>query len=698
MLVRGKRSPRRQRPSALDIERLEAKISTEGVDATIALCRRLASRKPLAAVVAEALELSAFALSRQPRQLRAQLLARIPAGMSQVVDFYRDRIARAGDGAWLRPVRATLTPVGGPLVRTVPVDCLSLERIAVSQQCGVLITAGIERGKHHKNFAVVRLWDALTLRPEEAITAHPDDLSALAVAIDGLSIFTSGRDRTIRRWSLDSGKRLCDIPAPDLLKSLHPLPDGRRVLCAAWKQLFVLDIKTETIEHSHVLDKSCGGCAVSPDGRLAIIADWDGVLHALDISTWKSVWKSPGHPRHGTLMTVDRKHNRLLVNGKAISVLDLESGKRVARWDKESDMYSTALICHEDHAYLGANDGGLLCCRLSDGKPAAILREHDNRVEDIAVSADQKRIMTVSTDNTMKIWDLQRLQSPSPKPKQGDLIQQIALTAAGDRAVTISGHSLSLWAVSSGTLRRTVKSKTWMCGVAVLPDGQTLLTAHSDARLTLRNLGSGRIRSTHVNKNDEHYHAFVLIAHGTQAVTALHIDRGQDQAYALSLWNLKPLNHIGHGSAHAYSLAWSDDLQLGFSAKDGVPVWRREGPRVVVVDQLGGNGARAVAAIPGLDRILVARSEVLELWQLKPKRLIKSVGIAGADCIAANSARDVVVTGGHDGSIRLLRCGTLNTLAEILTEVAIKSCAITANGQYAIAGDEIGRVHFFSIE
>lgn len=114
MPVRAKRSPGRKRPDVLDIDWLEARIAAQGVDATIARCRRLASRKPLAGVVADALGLSAFALSRQLRQLRAQLLARIPAGISREVNLYRDRIARAGGETWLRPVRATFASVGSP--------------------------------------------------------------------------------------------------------------------------------------------------------------------------------------------------------------------------------------------------------------------------------------------------------------------------------------------------------------------------------------------------------------------------------------------------------------------------------------------------------------------------------------------------------------------------------------------------------
>jgi WD40 repeat protein len=76
---------------------------------------------------------------------------------------------------------------------------------------------------------------------------------------------------------------------------------------------------------------------------------------------------------------------------------------------------------------------------------------HDAEVLSVRFSSDGQRIVTVSEDNTVQLWD-----APTGKPigepmKHGSNVNSPQLIPDGQRVVTVSGDNTArLWDVASG--------------------------------------------------------------------------------------------------------------------------------------------------------------------------------------------------------------------------------------------------------
>ncbi len=108
----------RLRELLLDFDWLLAKLAATDVNALLADCEYLQDDLEVIQIQA-AVRLSAHILAQDKTQLAGQLLGRIPLESGKPANVLIERAARGRGADWLRPLNPTLTPAGGPLVRTI---------------------------------------------------------------------------------------------------------------------------------------------------------------------------------------------------------------------------------------------------------------------------------------------------------------------------------------------------------------------------------------------------------------------------------------------------------------------------------------------------------------------------------------------------------------------------------------------------
>jgi WD40 repeat protein len=81
-----------------------------------------------------------------------------------------------------------------------------------------------------------------------------------------------------------------------------------------------------------------------------------------------------------------------------------------------------------------------------------ILEGHSDSVNGVAVTADGKRAVSASFDNTLKVWDLESGRALRTLEGHSDSVNGVAVTADGRRAVSAStDNTLKVWDLESGS-------------------------------------------------------------------------------------------------------------------------------------------------------------------------------------------------------------------------------------------------------
>ncbi|MBX9637654.1 MAG: caspase family protein [Nitrosomonas sp.] len=180
---------------------------------------------------------------------------------------------------------------------------------------------------------------------------------------------------------------------------------------------------------------------------------------------------------------------------KTVRVWDLASGKtiRILRGQigpgDEGKIYAAALSPDNRWLALGGwfNDDSIRLIDLLSGQVVRLLQDHRNVILSLAFSADGRRLVSGSFDNTARIWDVTSGANLQTLSGHRDPIYAVAFSPDGRFAVTGSfDHSLKLWDSATGKPLADLPGHTdKVRSVAFTPDGRYLLSGSWDQTIRL---------------------------------------------------------------------------------------------------------------------------------------------------------------------------------------------------------------------
>ena len=116
----------------------------------------------------------------------------------------------------------------------------------------------------------------------------------------------------------------------------------------------------------------------------------------------------------------------------------------------------------------------------------------------VAVTPDGRQVVSASSDQTLKVWNLTTGSEEVTLQGHTDWITAVAVTPDGQRAVSASDdQTLKVWNLTTGAEELTLQGHTaWITAVAVTPDGQRAVSASDDQTLKVWNLTTGAEEAT----------------------------------------------------------------------------------------------------------------------------------------------------------------------------------------------------------
>lgn len=361
----------------------------------------------------------------------------------------------------------------------------------------------VTTSKQHR----AKVWDAATGKELASFHGHRGEVLDAIFSPDGTRIATIADDSTLRIWDLASQRELTAFSTPDRgLSRVRFNTDGTRIIANGTFGVTVWDVAAgngieASLDHTKPFFKrGWEKCIYSPDG-LQLVIIRDGIAHLHDRATGRelatlrdkkridSVFFSPSGRRIVTATRDDR-------SGK---VWDLASGKELLSFDT---LYSAEPEVSSDDTWVlnnrktskpvlynlangeavraefpgrgvqtRFNAAGTQLVTISDGKAfvwdttgkrIAEIEGHRHRgyfldLRSATFSPDGKRVVTLSHDDTVRIWDSQtgkqQLQIPAPNAFSAHFTPDNArLLVVTKEAATMCDASTGepLWVIRGG--------------------------------------------------------------------------------------------------------------------------------------------------------------------------------------------------------------------------------------------------------
>jgi WD40 repeat protein len=316
---------------------------------------------------------------------------------------------------------------------------------------------------------------------------------------------------------------------------------------------------------------------------------------------------------------------------------------------------------------------------------------HGGRIAACAVTPDGRRVVSASSDGTLRVWDLETGRPLTTMAGHTSDVNACAVTLDGRRVVSASAdQTLKIWDLESGRALATLAGHTdSVSACAVIRDGRRMISASWDGTLKVWDLDSGRLLVT-LEGHTGLVTACAATADGRHVVSA-------SKDGTLKIWDLesgRPLFTLeGHTGTVTTCMVTPDGQRVVSASQDEtLRIWEVESGRSLAVLQGHLGGVNACAVTPDGRRLVSASGDrTLRVWDLESGHSLATLeghtSLVMACAVAPDGRR--VVSGSWDQTLKVWNLDTEGSLAPLDGHTReVNACTVTPDGRRVVSASQ----------
>jgi WD40 repeat protein len=298
----------------------------------------------------------------------------------------------------------------------------------------------------------VGTWDIEYAADLPVLRGHTRYVYPVACSPDGRWIASGSWDQSIRLWDAVTGEACAKLPQPGVVWALAFSPDGTWLVsgCDKFDELILWDVATAR-ERGRIrgMGMNLRSVAVSPDGTRIATSNPEGQMeHSMnvwDVATGQRVWTGKGLPYAYS------PDGKWLAGwdpwGTNVVLWDTRDFRQVASWPGHTgDMNAVAFSRDGTRLVSASSDRTVRVWDTATGRCLRTFTGHSDQVFTAAFHPDGKRVASAGRDRAIQIWDPTGDQEGVRLPGHTTYVWSLAFSPAGESLVSGSGDgTVRLW-------------------------------------------------------------------------------------------------------------------------------------------------------------------------------------------------------------------------------------------------------------
>jgi WD40 repeat protein len=507
--------------------------------------------------------------------------------------------------------------------------------------------------------------DAATLEKAFVLREHIVAIMSLAFSTDGKFLVAMGSQGV--SWRVGHFEKVAEmkqVASSDFAFFPH---SSKFTTVSHQNEMTFCDAATGKSETCEVVGAMGGYAAISPDGKIKMSIDSQGMVQFVDIARCKVLDSFAAHKDNGRSVAFSPDGQLAASASEKVILWDVRTRTKIAALEHDALVWSVAFSPDGRWLVSTHTDGAILIWNVVERQRVANLSEHSGAVYAVAYSRDGERIASTGEDSSIIIWNAATGHKEAVLIGHKSRANGVAFLPDGKQIISCGFQEpLILWDSAQGAALRTFISPPLGMpgsnGFAVSSDGRWVATSNgvydtADSRMVCifnDKTENGEANDDWMSMNSQIYGLGFskdgrLLACST--VYACHIG-------LIDTSNWEVIAHAQAPDSPFISLSFSPDGKYLATGDDNgnVELWKVSPLERLAV--IGRHAARvkAVAFSPdGKQVVSSSDDKTIALWNVSSRSLAVRIGTHAAPVrsVAFSPDGKHIVSGEHDKSVRI---------------------------------------------